>query len=82
MIKVGAKYAAPDGKNKYYRYPDVKRDEDGWADATKFLPADYDLCRLKIKDRKSISGWHKVNQWDGVFLKDGYEVLYWKRIDS
>jgi len=59
-------------------YTNVEYDRDGWADAKRFLPADYDLCHLKIQGKKTISGWSTGNKWDGLNLKPQDEVLFWK----
>jgi len=72
--KVGKHYEDP--KNPF-SYGKVKYDEDNWADSSRFLPADFDLCYCKTKD-KVISGWHSNNSWDGLKMKPDYKVLYWK----
>ena len=55
---------------KEYMYSLVKFDDDKWADASKFLPADYDLvwCQIENKD-KALSGWHTGTCWDGLHIK-------------
>lgn len=67
------------GVDKTLNYADIPVDEDGWADAKEFMPADYDLCLLKIKDKKTQSGWASGLNWDGLKVKDEDEVLYWKK---
>lgn len=71
MIKIGV--------TKGYTYSDVKYDADGWADAKKFIPEDFDLCHLKIKDQKTKSGWSKGYKFDGLRIEPEDEVLYWKK---
>lgn len=57
----------------------VKYDEDGWVDATKFLPIDYDLMYLKVDGVKGfIRGWYSGTVWDGLKYQEGQKVLYWK----
>lgn len=66
------------GINKFL-YTDVPVDADGWADAKKYMPDDYHLCSLKIKDRDKIQpGWASKLSWDGVRVSGTDEVLYWK----
>lgn len=66
-------------KPRYWTYKDVKYDEDGWADANKYLPADYDLVYLKIEDQPCVCGWSAGNSWDGLQVKKEDKVLFWKR---
>lgn len=75
MIKVGSKYE----KDKLYTYRSVKFDCDGWADSSKFLPGDYDLCFMKISSSKTIPGWYTGVSWDGLNFKDNMIVTHWKR---
>lgn len=84
MIKVGAfkeyKIKA-DGKKTTvnFTYDDVKCDIDGWADSKEFMPGDFDLCELKIKDKKSKPGWATGQKFDGLNIQSDDEVLYWKK---
>lgn len=71
MLKVNTK--------KGFCYGKVEFDEDGWADAKKFLPNDYDLCHLKVRDKGIVSGWAMFNSWDGLNVDKTDEVLFWKR---
>lgn len=72
--KVGRFYENP---NKPFIYKDVIFDEDDWADASKYLPLDYDLCYCKGK-HGTLSGWHNGNTWDGSKITPDFEVLYWR----
>jgi len=62
-----------------FSYRDVKTDDDGWVDAAKYLPADFDLVYMKVEGKKTLSGWMSGNNWEGLRLKEGDKVLYWKR---
>ena len=74
--KVGRCYEDP--KNPF-NYMKVKFDDDKWADASKFLPGDFDLCYCKIRDEKKIlPGWHTGFCWDGSNIKPKHEILFWK----
>lgn len=68
-----------DGKIKRFSYIHVNYDKNGWADATKYLPANYDLVLLKLENGKFCNGWLNVNTWDGLHLKPTDKVLYWRR---
>jgi hypothetical protein len=64
----------------YFSYHQVTKDEDGWVDASLFLPADYDLLYLKIKGKKgTIRGWISGHEWDGLKYKSGDVVELWKK---
>ena len=82
MFKVGTP-KDPQSKARertFWTYGDVHTDIGGWADAKRFLPADCDLCDLKIKGvDKSKPGWHCGHQWDGLNLQPGDVVLYWRK---
>jgi len=60
-------------------YWNIPADEDGWVDAKQYLPADYDLCFLKLKDKKSRFGWSSGFSWDGLNITKEDEILYWKK---
>lgn len=69
-----------DGKNPpKISYREVKFDEDGWADAEKWIPADYDLVFMKLKRGPTVSGWAYGNEFIGLRMKPKDVVLYWKR---
>ncbi len=78
MQKVGTRLH--EDTDSCFTYPMVKYDCDGWADASKYSPIDYDLLFLKIEGLKgTIRGWCSQNRWDGMKWKEGYKVKYWKR---
>lgn len=60
-------------------YQGVKYDKDGWANAKDYLPDDYDLMYLQIKDKEPCHGWISGKRWTGLKVKPGDEILYWKR---
>lgn len=68
------------GLDNNFFYTDVEYDADGWVDAKRFMPADFDLCLLKIEDKSSIPGWASGFNWDGLRVKKKDKVLYWKKI--
>lgn len=72
------------GKRKkipvFYSYlKDVIYDIDGWADAKKFLPEDFDLVYMRLKRKRKIPGWINGLSWHGSRLRPNDEVLFWKR---
>ena len=72
--KVGRFY---DNPKRAFAYMDVQYDNGKWADSSKFLPADFDLCHCKGK-YKVIPGWHTGSSWDGLNMSPDFEVLFWK----
>lgn len=66
-------------KTRKFSYKDVEYDNEKWADAEKYLPADFDLVFLKIKDLPIISGWMNGNNWEGLRIHSDDQVLYWKK---
>jgi hypothetical protein len=79
MIQKVGKSIVEGIKPRKFAYRDIPFDEDGWADAERFMPADYDLVFLKIEGKKSVSGWSTGNSWDGLKLEKADKVKYWKR---
>ncbi len=81
MLKIGKDIAFDKntGKTRKIRYRDVEYDQDGWIDATKFFPSDYDLVQVKTKNNKINMVWAYGNHWDGLKIKQNDEILYWKR---
>lgn len=59
-------------------YTDIEYDCDGWVDAKRFAPAQFDLVRLKTQ-RHTINGWHTGEKWFSLRLRDIDNVLYWKK---
>ena len=60
-----------------FTYRDAIKDEDGWVDASKFLPMPYELVRVKTQD-KSKNLWWNGREWEGFRKKDEDKVFYWK----
>lgn len=67
------------GITKGITYSNVEKDCDDWVDAKKTLPADFDLCFLKFKNKKTKTGWATGMKFDGLRVNSGDEVLYWKK---
>ena len=77
-MKVGLSFVDKNtGKKRKVKYSDVKYDLCDWADASKYLPADFDLLYLKTKD-KTYVGWSQGKKWDGLNVPKDINVLYWK----
>jgi hypothetical protein len=67
-------------KDRSFTYKDIIYDDDGWADARKYLPADFDLVHLRLKDgTPNLTGWHTGKEWEGLRIKEQDEVTFWKR---
>lgn len=80
MMKVGRDRVEETGKK--LAYSTVKSEIDGWVDAKKYLPVDYDLMYLKFKNKKTSHGWVVGNKWDGLNINSKDDVLYWKRKET
>ena len=65
------------GKSRRFSYKDVKYDYDEWADASEYLPADFDLLYMKTKS-KIYNGWISGTKWDGLKIPQDEKVLFWK----
>lgn len=81
------------GVDKKVFYSNIPKTPKGWVDAKEYLPADFDMCALKIKTRskdanvhtdtpwnKKCRGWHTGNSWDGLWVEFGDEILFWKKL--
>lgn len=70
------------GKERKFTYNDVQYDPDKWADASKFLPGDFDLVFLKVDgQKKKVPAWSNGQKWDGANFREEYNVLYWKKYE-
>ncbi len=66
--------------NRKISYNDIEYDADRWCDASRFMPADFDLVYLKFSDdRKIRSGWSIGKIWDGLNINPEVKITYWKR---
>lgn len=74
-VKTVGKYY--DNNEKPFNYSNVSFDNNKWADASKFLPREFDLCYCKTNDR-ILSGWHTGISWDGHRIRSTDEILFWK----
>lgn len=66
-------------KERVFAYRDVFFDPDGWADASRFLPEEYDLVLLKYDTERTTCGWLSGTTWEGLRHNPDQQVLYWKR---
>jgi len=82
MMKVGIDliFDEKKGKERKISYDDVECDGDEWVDASRYMPADFDIMNLKVKNRERIMpGWANGKKWDGLNLTPENLVLYWQR---
>ena len=61
-------------------YKGVPKDKDGFADAEKFLPMDFDLCILRTLGR-TVTGWWTGQNWEGLKITKKTHVVSWKKGD-
>lgn len=66
-------------KPRRMEYLDVEYDQNGWADPSKFLPADCDLMCLKLQNGKQVNGWLVGDRWEGLKKKKTDRVVAWRR---
>lgn len=66
-------------KPRFFAYRDIPYLLDGWVDASKYLPADFDLVYLELKDKPDTCGWSTGNSWDGATVKPTDKIIRWKR---
>lgn len=79
MMKIGKDLIPGRNKRSPLSYKDVLHNPEEWIDANQYLPADYDLVDIKVKNRGIISGWSVGREWDGLRLSETDEVLFWKK---
>ncbi len=65
-------------QSKKIPYSKIPCDYEGWVDAKAYIPCDYDLCFLNIKGKRITTGWACGMGWDGLYIEDKDEILYWK----
>jgi hypothetical protein len=74
------KKVSPYFEGEEFTYTMVEYDAEGWADASKYLPQDYDLCYLMLEgNKKPVSGWSVGLHWEGLRVERASNVLLWKR---
>lgn len=78
MIRVGrSKYEGR--RHPTYTYKDVRYGVDGWADAKKYLPIEFDMVMLFTKNHKVLFGWSTGTDWDGLRIDIDEDIIAWKR---
>lgn len=81
MIKIGTLIKTPEGKSKKISYKHAIRDEEGWIDASRFLPEDFDMVEIKSDGLKQVFGWCMGKCWDGLYVKPKMKIKFWKKLD-
>ena len=80
-MQVGhSKLVKPDGKPRKATYKDTVF-VNGYADVTKYLPAEDTLVHLLTSDDKDIVGWISNGKWNGLHLSKKHKVVAWKRME-
>lgn len=62
-----------------FRVENLVRDFDGWVEAAIYRPIPYDLVSMKMKN-KTCPGWWTGMRWEGLRMRKGDEILYWKEV--
>lgn len=60
-----------------FKMSDVKKDSEGWADASLYHPIPYDLVFMQT-EKKSKPGWWTGQHWEGSRLVIEDKIFYWK----
>lgn len=79
MQKVGSKIS--ETSKKVFTYLMCEYDENGFVDASKYLPIDFDMLLLECeKDSLKFNcyGWYTGHNWDGLRYNNE-KVLRWKK---
>lgn len=76
--RVGKPYGNKNFPKKPLSYNQLPTDDEGFVDAHKYLPIDYDLVQVKAGDRL-ISAWRAGRKWDGLHLTPNTPIRWWKR---
>ena len=72
------------GKKYIFAYSNCDYDADGWVNSKNFKPHPFDIMHLKVvrngeKVKGSLPGWWTGASWEGQRIRQGDEILYWKR---
>ncbi len=59
-------------------YDDIPYNRDGWADAKKYTPDNFDLVKLDT-GKRIVEGWYTGDEWYGLRLKSTEDVILWKK---
>ncbi len=74
--KVGKFYENP---KRPFSYIDIDYEKGKWADCSKYLPSEFDLCHCKIENTETIlPGWYTGMGWDGCNIKPAHKIIKWK----
>lgn len=82
MLKVGiSKIGEGKGKtkNKFLDYASIPYDKDGYADAMKYCPSNYDLLQMVTDGGRIRMGWWTGNEYYSRKLKPEESVIAWKK---
>ena len=52
-------------------------DEDGWIDASMYIPRNYQLVLLMTHKGAMKKGWWDGTEWDGFRLRDNDRIVSW-----
>ncbi len=67
------------GKECKTSYKNIYYDRDGWVDAKKYLPSDYDLVMIMFSTGEVTYGWTMGKNWQGVLVTHETVVKSWKK---
>lgn len=65
--------------NRTYNQFKHLEDADGWVDASKYKPHDYDLVELMMENKIKRTGWWTGNSWFYRKYKLNEKVILWRK---
>lgn len=72
----------PGKHSRKLNYNDVYYGFDGWADASKFRPLEFELVSLQTDKGKILSGWSTGNHYDSLHFRPEYNIVAWKPMEA
>lgn len=67
-------------KPRYLKYTDIPFDEKGWI-GMNYLPVSFDAVHVWIANKKkSAPAWWNGEEWTGLRLRKGDQIIKWKRM--
>lgn len=68
------------GNLRVCKYSDIPTDINGWVLNLKYMPIPFDMMYVRLKNKpKVISAWWNGQNWEGLRMREGDEVINWKR---
>lgn len=79
MLKVGHSIVPFKGKTRLLGYDLIDYQDDGFADANKYIPNDFDMCFLTTSLGKRMNGWWTGQEFYSIRLLPGDVIVSWRK---